>query len=226
MIVRHDPGVLPSGYYCRPFGPWYCVTAERQGSAVRRLRPVEDRLGREGIVSRFFDDPWALCVRLARHQGHTIACAESCTGGLVSGQLTAVPGASRVCLGGVVAYDNRIKENLLGVRSDCLERHGAVSEECAAQMAAGVRSLFGASLAISVTGIAGPGGAVPGKPVGTVCIGLSTEGGTVTQRFQFSGTRESIRRYSSETACAILVSALIGRHDAVFFGHSAESAGQ
>lgn len=220
MISWSKPVLLPPGYSSRQFGPWYCIKSEDADPSCSLCR-VARTLGRGELVSRFFDDPWALCVRLARHRHLTISAAESCTGGLVLGGLTAIPGASRVCPGGVVAYDNRIKTGLLGVEVDCLKRHGAVSEECAVQMASGVRALFTTSLAVSVTGIAGPGGAVEGKPVGTVCIALSTSSGTVGRRFQFSGTRETVRRLSAEMACVALVSALIERQDAIFFSHSA-----
>ena len=107
-----------------------------------------------------------------RARGLTLATAESCTGGLVGDRLTNVPGSSEYYLGGVISYDNRIKAEVLKVPTQVLETVGAVSQECALAMAQGVRGLMSTSLAVSTTGIAGPGGATPGKPVGLVYIAL------------------------------------------------------
>ena len=109
-----------------------------------------------------------LVLELCRDQGLTLGTAESCTGGLVAGRLTSVPGSSDVVRGGIVAYDNGIKEALLGVPPELLAEHGAVSAEVAAAMATGARERLGVDVAVSVTGIAGPGGGTPEKPVGLV----------------------------------------------------------
>ena len=114
--------------------------------------------------------------------GKTIAVAESCTGGLVAQRITALPGVSACFPGGVVTYSNEAKTNLLGVPSVLLEHHGAVSAEVAQAMATGVRDRFGADLGLSITGIAGPTGAVPGKPVGLVYLGLATAAGVLARR--------------------------------------------
>lgn len=122
--------------------------------------------------------------------GKTVACAESCTGGNIAHTLTQVPGASAYFLGGVVSYANDVKINVLGVRADDLQKYGAVSEPVALQMAEGVRKLTGAQWAVSTTGIAGPDGATPEKPVGTVWIALAGPNGSTARRFLFSHTRE------------------------------------
>ena len=138
----------------------------------------------------------------------TFAAAESCTGGMIGETVTALPGASEVYLGGVVSYANSVKENVLGVKGETLASHGAVSVETAEEMAEGVRRLTGAEIAVSVTGIAGPGGGSAEKPVGTVCFGVSDKNGTEAKRVQFDPalSREEIRRAAVETALTYAVS--------------------
>jgi nicotinamide-nucleotide amidase len=138
--------------------------------------------------------------RLLRERGLTVALAESCTGGLVAHRLTNVPGSSEYVRGAVVAYANAAKEALLGVRAETLAAHGAVSEETAAEMAAGARRVFGTSLAVSTTGIAGPTGGTPEKPVGTVCLALAADAGVVTRRYQLWGTRDWVKLLASQLA--------------------------
>ena len=123
----------------------------------------------------------------------TIATAESCTGGLVGARLTSVPGSSDAYLGGVVAYSDGVKEGQLGVPRGLLERHGAVSAESAAAMAAGVRAALGADLGAAVTGVAGPGGGTPEKPVGLVFIHVEADGESQATRLDLPGDRERIR---------------------------------
>ena len=123
----------------------------------------------------------------------TLAAAESCTGGLVSAAITDIPGISQVYQGSVTSYSNDIKMRLLNVPSDVLLKHGAVSEECAGFMAQGAAETLQAVCAVSTTGIAGPGGAVPGKPVGTVCIGYYINGRVYTETNHFSGSRSEVR---------------------------------
>ena len=127
--------------------------------------------------------------RLLRERRLTLAVAESCTGGLIGHRITDVPGSSEYFLLGVATYSNEAKERVLGVRAETLAAHGAVSAETAAEMAEGVRRLAGADLGVSTTGIAGPGGGTPEKPVGTVCVGLAWEGGSWSRRYDL-GTRE------------------------------------
>ena len=130
----------------------------------------------------------------------TIGLAESCTGGLIGHRLTAVPGSSTYLKGGIIAYANEIKQQTLGVRDETLRAHGAVSEESAAEMATGARQLLRTDLGLAVTGIAGPDGGTPDKPVGTVCLGLATAARVYTKRYQFWGTREWVKLLSSQVA--------------------------
>ena len=121
---------------------------------------------------------------MLRDRSLTVAVAESCTGGYVAHALTNIPGSSEYVAGGVVAYSNRAKMDVLGVLPDALRQHGAVSEEVAAQMAEGVRHRLGADMGLSTTGIAGPDGGTPEKPVGTVWIGYADAGGIEAHRLQ------------------------------------------
>lgn len=146
-------------------------------------------------------------VGLASGLGVTVGCAESCTGGLVCGCLTAVPGSSSVVRGSVVSYAVPVKHEVLGVPNEGVldaEGVGAVSSECASAMAEGARRVLGCDVSVSVTGIAGPGGAEPGKPVGTVWIGASGPKGTVTRLFCFDGSREGVRRQACHEAIRLL----------------------
>ena len=138
--------------------------------------------------------------RLLRARGLTLAVAESCTGGLIGGRLTAVRGSSDYFPGGVIAYANRVKVALLGVREETLAKEGAVSEAVARQMAEGARRRLRSDLAVSVTGVAGPAGGTIRKPVGLVFIGVSCQYGTIVRKHQFSGGRATIRRATVEAA--------------------------
>jgi competence/damage-inducible protein CinA-like protein len=134
-------------------------------------------------------------------RGLTIALAESCTGGLVAHRLTNVAGSSAYFVGGVNAYANAVKQALLGVPAAMLETHGAVSEEVAAAMAEGARRALGADLAVGVTGIAGPDGGTPEKPVGLVCFGLAArDAATIARRYQLWGNREWVKLLASQIA--------------------------
>ena len=129
-------------------------------------------------------------VHLAKEKSKTIATAESCTGGLISHRLTEVPGSSSVYLGGMVVYSNDAKVNLLEVENSIIQKHGAVSEETAASMAVNVRKIFGADYGISITGIAGPTGGSPEKPVGLVYIGLANGKDIAVKKFRFGKNRK------------------------------------
>lgn len=138
--------------------------------------------------------------------GRTVAVAESCTGGLLGGAITSVPGSSRYFSGGVLAYGNSAKISLLSVPPDLIAAHGAVSREVALAMAEGVRSLFQADLAIAVTGVAGPGGGTPEKPVGLVYIGGARLGTRqpYVERHLFEGDRNDVRHATVLAAFAML----------------------
>ncbi len=142
-----------------------------------------------------------------RARGLTAATAESCTGGLVGAAITAVAGSSDYYLGGVVAYANATKVRLLGVAPEDLTAFGAVSAEVARAMAAGARARLGADVAVSVTGIAGPGGGSPEKPVGLVYVGVATAWGCTAARHQLDGDRAAIRAAAVDAALAALVAA-------------------
>ena len=146
--------------------------------------------------------------KLLKERHWTVSTAESCTGGLLSGTLTEVPGISEVYEGSVVAYQNRVKEELLKVTHEILVHHGAVSTECAAAMAEGVRKLLKTDFAVSTTGIAGPGGGTPEKPVGTVCFGIASSGKVRSVRKHFEGDREAVRIQSVRTALELLMEEL------------------
>jgi len=154
---------------------------------------AEDERGIEEVV-----------LDLCRARGWTLATAESCTGGMVAARLTSVPGSSEVFLGSIVSYANEVKERELGVARETLERYGAVSEETAAEMSAGVRERLGADVAVSVTGIAGPGGGTSDKPVGLVHVHAQTPEAAHGIQFTYGQDRESIRRRATVAALHLL----------------------
>jgi PncC family amidohydrolase len=135
----------------------------------------------------------------------TIAAAESCSGGEVAHRLTSVAGSSNYFLGSIVAYANDAKTSLLGVPSEVIETRGAVSAECARAMAEGARRVFGADVAVSTTGIAGPGGATARKPVGLVFTAVAGPNGTTSQEHHFPGDRKAVVDAAAETALRLLV---------------------
>lgn len=137
-------------------------------------------------------------IEIFREKGLSLALAESCTGGMIAETITNVAGASDIFYGSAVTYVNGAKEHILGVARETLEKHGAVSSECAEEMACGARRVYGADVAMSVTGIAGPGGGSEAKPVGTVWFGLATKDGVETFRRRFDGDRAAVRRQTVE----------------------------
>lgn len=139
-----------------------------------------------------------------RRLGLTLAVAESCTGGWIGQRITSVAGSSAYFLGGVVAYANEVKRRLLGVPARVLRAQGAVSQAAAAAMAAGVRRRCGADVGLAITGIAGPGGGTPDKPVGLVYVAVADRRQTAVRAFRFRGGRAQVRRSGTETALRCL----------------------
>ena len=200
-------------------------------------RGVDLRLTAVGVeeeeAARWFDrveealapvvDPWRFealegdlveaVSEALRDAGTTVATAESCTGGLVAKRLTDRPGSSDVFLGGVVAYANRAKQELLGVAAGVLEEHGAVSEAVARAMAEGARARFGTGAGLGITGVAGPDGGTEAKPVGTVWYAVALGGRTVARRERFPGDREEVRDRSAQAVLTLLLRMLEGRVD-------------
>jgi nicotinamide-nucleotide amidase len=166
--------------------------AETEAAAIGLLAPLEAEIRRRAGQSCFGvddDSLAAVVLEQLRRRGETVAVAESCTGGGIGAALAAVPGASDVFLGGVIAYANAVKQQLLGVSAEDLERHGAVSDPVALAMAEGARQLTGATWAIAVTGIAGPAGGSEQKPVGLVHIAVAGASGAWSEAVRFGGSR-------------------------------------
>lgn len=139
------------------------------------------------------------------NSGWSVSVAESCTGGLLGAKLTSIPGISSIFKGGIIAYSNEIKEKILSVKEETLRVNGAVSSQTAKEMAYGVRRLFNTTIGISITGIAGPSGGTPEKPVGTVWLGISSENQLEAKLYNFYGIREQIREKSVEAAIKMLI---------------------
>lgn len=148
---------------------------------------------------------------ILRERGLKLALAESCTGGLVGDRITNISGSSEYFIGGVVAYAYEAKVALLGVSWDTLNSKGAVSHETVLEMARGARKALDTDIAVSISGIAGPGGATPDKPVGTTWIGLVASDGEWTKLFQFSGDREGNKASAAEAALQFLLDYLMGK---------------
>jgi nicotinamide-nucleotide amidase len=176
-------------------------TAERLlGTAVDRLR---GRIG-EAVYGEADTDLAAVVLELCRARGLTVAVAESCTGGLLGARLTAIPGSSDVVRGGVIAYGNGVKQDLLGVEADVLQSYGAVSEEVVRHMATAARGVAKANVGLAITGIAGPGGGTEAKPVGTVWIAVDIEGDVQPRLLRLWGDRDEIRQRSAQWTLDLL----------------------
>ena len=150
---------------------------------------------------------------LLHQKGLKLATAESCTGGLIGHRITNIPGSSDYFIGGVVVYAYEAKVSLLGVSWDTLNKYGAVSRETVLEMADGTRQRLEADIAISVSGIAGPGGGLPDKPVGTMWIGLVASDGKWARNFHFSGNRQENKAAGAEAALQMVAEYLQGKRD-------------
>jgi len=180
--------------------------------AEQRLHAAAELLrsrGADNVYAEGESDLAALVLDAARSQHLRLAVAESCTGGLLGARLTEVPGSSDVFVGGVIAYDNALKVALLDVPETLLAEHGAVSEPVARAMAEGAARRFRVTAALSVTGIAGPGGGTPEKPVGTVWIGCFYNDSVETQRSVFPGSRHEVRARAAQAALFLLYRRLL-----------------
>jgi len=145
---------------------------------------------------------------LLRQRRETLALAESCTGGLLGHRVTNVPGASEYFLGSVVAYSYEAKERVLNVHHETLYTHGAVSRETVLEMARGVRQVMSSDIGLAVTGIAGPSGGLPGKPIGLTWVAISSRRGEWSEQYQFTGDREANKAAAAEAALGLLIKSM------------------
>lgn len=180
------------------------ITVEgRPGEAEKKLEELSVRV-REKIANFVYAEGDAsmeeVVAQLFTSRGLKLAVAESCTGGLVGHRITNVSGSSKFFMGDFVTYSNELKRELLGVSEETLRQHGAVSEECVLEMAAGARQRAGADVAIATSGVAGPEGGTTSHPVGTVCVGLVGEGVRASRRYQLRGNREWIKTLTGQVA--------------------------
>lgn len=187
IVTRFAPDAQPA------YDQLLATVTDRHGDALFSTGPTLDDL-----------------VGAALADGHTVATAESCTGGLLAARLTARPGSSAYVLGGVVAYANSAKQQVVGVPAELLAEHGAVSPEVGAALADGARSRFGAEIGVGITGVAGPGGATPDKPVGTVHLCVRGPGGALDRSLRLPGSRTAVRERSVTMAMHLLRELLLG----------------
>ncbi|ALG84011.1 competence/damage-inducible protein A [Gordonia phthalatica] len=194
---------------CMSGGELEIVSRFEVGAAATYREVEAQLLSRHGDRVYSTDGSTIDAVLAGLFDGRTIGTAESCTGGMVAAALTDRPGSSAYMLGGVVSYANEVKSGVLGVPAELIDELGAVSEPVAAKMAEGARRVLGSDIAVSTTGIAGPGGERPGKPVGTVCFGLAIDGrDTVTVTRVFPGNRATVRTLATSAALHLVERAL------------------
>ncbi len=204
MVDAVNPTVAP---YCKAGEVRLRVTARAadEATAAALCDGMVDRIRETSVGEMIYgvdcENTETALVRLLTERGLTVATAESCTGGLIGERLTAIPGASRVYVGGAVTYTNEMKLHLLGVREASIAAHTEVSAEVAAEMAEGIRRVTGADIGLSTTGYAGPGGGTEENPVGTVFVGVATAAGTETLRLYYH-RRGNARAYIREAAAS------------------------
>lgn len=197
------PGVEP--LFCvAQFGIDILLRGPDAAAVERATTTLREALGRE-LYGEGGEELPAVVLQALREREEDLAVAESCTGGLLGEALTAVPGSSDVFAGGVISYSNRLKQELLGVPPGVLDEHGAVSEPVAVAMARGARERLGVSWALATTGVAGPGGGTPDKPVGTVWVAVAGPGGRREARLlRLGGSRDMVRRWTVAGALELL----------------------
>jgi nicotinamide-nucleotide amidase len=186
---------------------WNLPVTEADARLESGMRVLRDRAG-EGVYGEDDADLAALVLARSRALRLRLSTAESCTGGGIAARLTDIPGSSDVFMGGVVAYDNRLKRDLLGVPAELLEQHGAVSEAVSIAMAEGAKLRLGTDVSVSVTGIAGPAGGTPEKPVGLVWLAVAGPAGVSAHRHLFPGDRAEIRARATQMALFRVLKAL------------------
>ena len=187
------------GYYPSLFG----VDIRISSNKINYIQSLQDQLIAilgDAVFALGDDSIEEIVVNKALENDISLSIAESCTGGLIGHRITQISGSSKIYKGGVVVYSNSSKVNLLGVRENCINKHGAVSQETAKEMAEKVRKMFSSKLGLSITGIAGPDGGSKDKPVGLTYIGLSTKNETKVRKFQFGSTRKSNKARASQAA--------------------------
>lgn len=215
MEKQTNPTLAP---YAKTGEVHFRITAKAvsEEEAEKLMQPVTEEMQRRfGNMIYTMDEHETLeeaVVALLKEHSWNVSAAESCTGGLFSGRITNVPGASAIFQESHVTYANEIKEKVLGVRHETLEAHGAVSEETAREMAEGVRKAAECDFGVGITGIAGPDGGSPEKPVGLVYIACATEGRTVCERFYFNGNRSKVRDYAVTNALILLRNQILSKN--------------
>ncbi|HJS47827.1 MAG TPA: competence/damage-inducible protein A [Gemmatimonadales bacterium] len=203
LTLAYLPGI--SGVDLRVTA-WDFGAAEADRRLAEALILLESRAA--GVFGRDDADLASIVLDRLRAAGQTIGTAESCTGGMIGARITSVPGASAAFLGGFVAYDDRVKAGQLGVPEGILAAHGAVSESVVTAMAEAVRGRLGADWGVGITGIAGPDGGTPEKPVGLVWIAVAGPDGTVARQLRLFGDREEVRARATDAALALLLARL------------------
>jgi nicotinamide-nucleotide amidase len=202
LLSGANPTIAP---YAKGGEVHFRITAKASDEerALRMIAGLEQK-ARERLGSCVFgvdeEDLETVVVRMLVERSLTLSLAESCTGGLIAHRVTNVPGSSETFLAGIVAYSNAAKTELLGVSAELIREHGAVSPETARAMAEGAAAVTGSDIAVGVTGIAGPGGGTPEKPVGLVYVGLRTPEGVDVTKNIFGGSRLEIKTRSSQAA--------------------------
>ncbi|MBN1459557.1 MAG: competence/damage-inducible protein A [Armatimonadetes bacterium] len=216
IASQGNPTIAP---LAKTYEVWLRLTARTptREQAEELIAPVEAEIRRrlgDHVYGRDEESLEQATGEMLARNGLTLALAESCTGGLIGHRLTNIPGSSRYFLASLTTYSNESKTRLLGVSEELLRDHGAVSPECAAAMAEGVRRTVGADMGLSITGIAGPGGGTPEKPVGLAYVGLSQGDNTVTEELRLRGDREMIKERCAQSALYFLYRKLRTAHPA------------